>query len=65
MAKPDPRIYALTCQRLGRRPEEVIFLDGREAAITAARQLGIHSILFKDNAQAIAGIQACIEANAS
>ena len=64
MSKPDPRIYALTCERLGRHPAKVIFLDDREPAIEAARQAGMHGILFKNNAQAIADIQACIQANA-
>ncbi len=65
MSKPDRRIYALTCERLGVQPAEVIFLDDREAAIDAAREYGMHGILFKENAQALADIQACIQANAS
>jgi putative hydrolase of the HAD superfamily len=64
MSKPDPRIYALTCERLGRQPAEVIFVDDREPNVEGARQAGMHSILFKNNAQAIADIQACIKANA-
>ncbi len=65
MSKPDPRIYALTCERLGVPPSEVIFLDDREGAIDAARASGIQGIVFKYNAQAIADIEACIRANAS
>jgi epoxide hydrolase-like predicted phosphatase len=64
LSKPDPRIYALTCERLGRRPAEIIFLDDRESNVEGARQAGLHGILFKNNAQAIADIQACIQANA-
>jgi epoxide hydrolase-like predicted phosphatase len=63
MSKPDPRIYALTCQRLGLPPAEVIFLDDREQAIEAARACGLHGILFTNNAQAITDIEACIQAN--
>jgi putative hydrolase of the HAD superfamily len=65
MSKPDRRIYALTCERLGLSPEEVIFLDDREAIIDAACEFGIHGILFQENTQAIADIQACIQANAA
>ncbi|HLF91496.1 MAG TPA: HAD family phosphatase [Anaerolineales bacterium] len=65
MQKPDPGIYALTCERLGLQPSEVIFLDDREGAVDPACEFGIHGILFKDNAQAIAAIEACIQANAS
>ena len=60
MKKPDRHIYELTCERLGVQPSEVIFLDDVEAAVSAAREVGIHGILFKDNAQAIAEIEACI-----
>jgi epoxide hydrolase-like predicted phosphatase len=63
--KPDARIYALTCERLGRQPAEVIFLDNLAPNVEAACQIGMHGILFKDNAQAIADIQACIQDNAS
>jgi len=63
MSKPDQRIYALTCERLGLPPQEVIFLDDHEEPVDAAREFGMHGILFKDNAQAIAAIEACIKAN--
>jgi putative hydrolase of the HAD superfamily len=63
MCKPDPRIYALTCERLGVQPSKVIFLDDVEQAIDAARALGIHGIVFKDNRQAIADIQKCLQDN--
>lgn len=65
LAKPDKRIYALTCDRLKVQPEEVIFLDDAQPYVTAAVEYGIHGILFKENAQAIADIQACMKANAS
>jgi len=63
--KPDPRIYSLTCERLSLQPAEVIFLDDREGAVDPACELGIHGILFKNTAQAIADIEACIQANAT
>jgi glucose-1-phosphatase len=61
--KPNPHIYTLTCDRLGLSPNEVIFLDDREEAVDAARDHGIHGIVFKDTAQAIADIEASIKAN--
>ncbi len=64
LAKPDKRIYALTCERLSVQPEEVIFLDDAQPYVIAALEHGIHGILFKENAQAIADIQSCIKANA-
>ena len=60
MSKPDPRIYWLTCERLGIPPEATIFLDDVEANIEAARIVGMHAIHFKSNAQAIADINASL-----
>ena len=60
IAKPDRRIYELTCERLGVQPAEMIFLDDVEGHIAVARELGIHAIHFKETAQAIADIEACL-----
>lgn len=64
LAKPDRRIFELTCERLGVQPAETIFLDDVEVSVAAAREYGIHAILFKDTAQALADIQACLQAAA-
>ena len=64
-AKPDRRMFALTCERLGVQPTEMIFLDDHERPVVAARALGIHAILFRDTAQAIAAIEECLQAQAS
>lgn len=61
--KPDPRIYLLACERLGVQPQEMIFLDDVDAAVVAARELGINAILFRNTSQAIADIEALLEAN--
>ena len=60
VAKPDPRIYAITCERLDVQPHEMIFLDDVPRNIAAARDYGIHGVLFQNNAQAIAGIEALL-----
>lgn len=59
LAKPDQRIYELTCEHLGVQPAEMIFLDDYEGHVAAARSLGIHGIHFRENSQAIAEIDAC------
>ncbi|HEX8981560.1 MAG TPA: HAD family phosphatase [Ktedonobacterales bacterium] len=56
--KPDPHIFALACERLSAQPEEIIFLDDVEANIAGAQAAGIHAVLFQNNAQAIADIEA-------
>jgi putative hydrolase of the HAD superfamily len=64
VAKPDPRIYALTCERLSVQPVEMVFLDDAPGNIAAARDFGIHGVLFQDNAQAIREIEALLAAHA-
>lgn len=61
ITKPDPRIYRLAWQRLGVQPEEMIFLDDKPENVGAARDLGIHAILFSSTGQAIADIRAGLE----
>jgi FMN phosphatase YigB (HAD superfamily) len=57
LSKPDPAIYALTCERLRVAPQEIIFLDDYEPNVEGARQVGIHAVLYKDNAQAVRDIE--------
>ncbi len=61
-SKPERRIFELTCERIGVHPAEIIFLDDVEQSVVVAREFGIHAILFKDTAQAIADIQTYLEA---
>lgn len=44
--KPDPEIYRRTLARLGRRPEEALFIDDNEQNVLAARALGMAAIHF-------------------
>jgi epoxide hydrolase-like predicted phosphatase len=62
MQKPDPAIYALTCERLALQPVEVIFLDDREDLVVAAKACGMQGVVFRNNAQAIAEIEARLAA---
>lgn len=47
MAKPEPGLYALSAQRLGLPPEQCVFIDDLERNIDAAREAGMHAILFR------------------
>jgi putative hydrolase of the HAD superfamily len=51
LRKPDAKIYRLALEVLHRRAEEVIFVDDREENCAAARNLGIHGILYRGEAQ--------------
>ena len=61
IAKPERRIFELTCERLGVQPAEVVFLDDVEANIAAAREFGMQAILFRETNEAIAAIQTCLQ----
>jgi epoxide hydrolase-like predicted phosphatase len=45
--KPDPAIYERTLARLGRQPEEALFVDDFAHNIVAAQQLGLATIHFR------------------
>jgi len=44
--KPDPGIYRLMLERFSLRPGETVFVDDVEENVEAARDLGIHALLF-------------------
>jgi putative hydrolase of the HAD superfamily len=51
IAKPDPVIYTLTCEALGVRPNEGLFLDDKLPNIRGAENVGLHAIQFSNIAQ--------------
>ena len=51
MAKPDPAIFTWTCDHLGVRPEESLFLDDKLVNTRAAEAVGLHAIQFTSIAQ--------------
>ncbi|WP_261570087.1 HAD-IA family hydrolase [Frankia gtarii] len=60
LAKPDQRIYALTCERLAAAPRDMVFLDDAPEAVEAARAAGWQAVLFHNTAQAIAEVRICL-----
>ena len=48
--KPDPRAFAIACDRAGRRPEQMVFVDDSAANVAAAQDFGLDAILFDDPA---------------
>jgi len=46
IVKPDPAIFALTLELIGRRSRECLFIDDSPANIESARRLGFQTILF-------------------
>jgi putative hydrolase of the HAD superfamily len=56
--KPDPRIYTMTCERLGVEPGRAVFLDDLGINLKPAKALGMHTIKVLDEAQAIRDLAA-------
>lgn len=63
IAKPERRIFELTCERLDVQPDEIVFLDDYEPHVAAAREYGIHAILFENNAQANEAVKQVLESD--
>lgn len=55
--KPDPRIYALACERLQVRPQEVVYLDDLGINLKPAKAMGMTTIKVVSEAQAIAELE--------
>ena len=46
VVKPDRIAFEKTLERLGVNPEQAVFIDDTEEHVLAARNLGLHGILF-------------------
>jgi len=51
LIKPDPAIFHLLLDRLGRPAEECLFIDDSETNVRAAGELGIETVLFTSSEQ--------------
>jgi putative hydrolase of the HAD superfamily len=54
LRKPDPRIYALVCEKLALAPARVAFLDDIGRNLKPARELGMATIKVDDPETALA-----------
>lgn len=55
--KPDPRIYALVCERLAVTPPATVFLDDLGANLKPARELGMTTIKVAETDAALAELE--------
>ena len=60
LAKPDPRIYRLACERLGVAPEELVFIDDTPRCVDSANALGIHAVLHSSTPETIRAVTALL-----
>jgi epoxide hydrolase-like predicted phosphatase len=55
--KPDRRIYESTLQRLGRRPEEAVFIDDSAHNVAGAREVGMFAIHYSSTVDVAAELK--------
>jgi epoxide hydrolase-like predicted phosphatase len=48
LLKPDPRVFALACERLGLAPQEVVMVDDAVDNCAGAQASGLHAIHYRD-----------------
>ena len=60
LRKPDPRIYALVCERLDVSPSGTVFLDDLGANLKPARELGMTTIKVAEPAAALTELEAVL-----
>ena len=48
LAKPDPKIFLLACERLGVKPEECLYVGKKEGYVEVAQSLGMRGFVYKD-----------------
>jgi putative hydrolase of the HAD superfamily len=57
MRKPDPRIFNITCERLGIGPRDAVFLDDIGSNLKTARSLGMTTIKVVEPDAALAELE--------
>jgi lactoylglutathione lyase len=50
LLKPDPQIFKRFCETFALRSEQIIYIDGGQRNVEAARRIGMHGIQFSDPA---------------
>jgi putative hydrolase of the HAD superfamily len=60
LRKPDPRIYEHTCETIGIRPDEAVFLDDIGRNLKTARHLGMTTIKVENPAAALQELESVI-----
>ena len=55
--KPNPKIYKITLKKLKLKPAQTVFIDNQSWNIKPAKKIGMKTVLFKNNKQAIKAIE--------
>ncbi|RPJ40436.1 MAG: HAD family phosphatase, partial [Chloroflexi bacterium] len=51
LVKPDPRIFEVFLEQIGRKPEQCLFIDDSRKNIEAANSMGFQTIRFESPEQ--------------
>ena len=57
MRKPHKKIYRYAIKHLKVRPEQVLFIDDKEANVVVARELGMNTLRFTGDAALLVGLR--------
>ena len=60
LRKPDPAIYRLAAQRLGRPPEAIVLVDDLPGNLKPARAAGMATVVHRDAAATLAELEALL-----
>jgi putative hydrolase of the HAD superfamily len=60
MAKPDPKFYFWILEKLELKPQEAIFVDDFIENISAAKEIGLRTVHFKNTLDAIVAINSIL-----
>jgi putative hydrolase of the HAD superfamily len=55
--KPEPEIYLLTCERLGVKPGDAVFVDDLRENCAGAEAVGMSAVLHRDTAETISRLK--------
>lgn len=58
MVKPEPAIYAYTCDKLRIAPSDTLFIDDKPENVRGAEDAGLNALIFTDPAQLRADLAA-------
>jgi putative hydrolase of the HAD superfamily len=57
MMKPDPAFFQLACERLGVKPQEMVFVDDFIRNVNGARAVGIEAYHFKNTPELLSELK--------
>ena len=61
LAKPDPAVFAETCERLGCAPAEILLIDDLAPNVDAARAYGLKALLHRSTPDTIAAAESILQ----